>query len=475
MARAWQAGESTARQNVEAALERIAAGNGSVNAFLSVDPAAALARAAALDACRSKAAEELPLAGVPIGVKDNLAVAGMPATCGSRMLEHFRAPHDATAVRRLSEAGAIVVGKTNLDEFAMGSRTTSGIAGATRNPWDRDRIAGGSSGGSAAAVAAGMVPAALGSDTGGSVRQPAAWCGVCGFKPTWGSISRWGLIAYASSLDQIGFFARRAEDLARLFSLTSGPDPLDQTAIGSKVCAEELLAAPVQGLRLGWIPDLFPAAGLPETMVVVRDAIAALSRTMAELQTVDLPCGEALPAVYYILAMSEASSNLARYDGVRYGHRSESPSGGLPEMIARTREEGFGPEVRRRILLGTFALSSGACDQYFTQASRVRRLVRDQLLQQFRSVDLIALPTTFRAAPRLVEEADPVEGYQADRYTVVANLAGLPALSLPCGFTSDGMPVGLQLIAAPFREDLLLSVARDWQLRTDWHLRRPPG
>jgi aspartyl-tRNA(Asn)/glutamyl-tRNA(Gln) amidotransferase subunit A len=347
--------------------------------------------------------------------------------------------------------------------------------GVTRNPWNQNRIPGGSSGGSAVAVSAGMSPVALGSDTGGSVRQPAAHCGVCGIKPTWGTSSRYGLVAYSSSLDQIGCFGRTAGDLALTLAVIAGADPLDATTHGNSIwqTASDLLSVDVKRIRIGWVPKLMEKNIDPEIASAVRNGIESFGSFAEGVHESSWPFAEQLTAVYYIIAMSEASSNLGRFDGVRYTSRGKNPEAGLDEMYTQSRGLFFGEEVRRRILLGTHSLSSGYYRQFFEQASRVRRLVQNALLKEFARVDVIALPTTATTATRIDGDADPVREYQSDKFTVAANLAGFPALSMPCGFSSDGLPIGLQLIAAPHREDVLLSLANQWQKNTDWHLRRP--
>ncbi len=460
---------------VERCLERIDSVDSGLGAFLHVDREGALQAATRIDKTVKNGNEAGPLAGVPVAIKDIISVQGLPTTCASRILEKYVSPFDATVVTRLKAAGAIVIGKTNLDEFAMGSSTRSSAFQLTRNPWDTTRVPGGSSGGSAVAVSAGMTPIALGSDTGGSVRQPAALCGISGIKPTWGTNSRYGLVAYASSLDQIGCMGRTAVDLAATLSIIAGYDPLDATtgpavSIGTP---QTLLSVDVAKMRVGWIPKLLDAAVDPEISSAIRLAAAMLAKEVGQVTESALPFADQLTPVYYIIAMSEASSNLSRFDGVRYSSRAEQDGDGLNELYTRTRGAFFGEEVQRRILLGTHSLSAGYYKQYYEQASRVRRLVQQALLQEFRNVDVILLPTTATPAGPIDGEIDPVQTYRSDQFTVAANLAGLPAISIPCGFSIDGLPIGLQAIAAPHREDVLLSLAHRWQQLTDWHDRRP--
>ncbi len=475
-----RSGKILAADWVRFCLARIAESNDTLTAFLAVDDQAAIQNAEAVDARIRRGDKVGPLAGVPVAIKDNISTAGILTTCASRMLERYRPAFDATVVERLKAADAIVLGKTNMDEFAMGSTSSSSAFGPVRNPWDRERTPGGSSGGSAAAVAAGMAAAAIGSDTGGSIRQPAAWCGISGIKPTWGRVSRHGLVAYANSLDQIGPMARSAGDLATILSMISGSDQHDATCQQKpELVPSGLLNVNTRELRIGWLPSQFENGAAGDANLPVRKAIDEIGgecRGMVELHSryQSVLCG-----VYYIIAMSQASSNLGRFDGVRFTARfadNADPgdaSDQLDAMYRQTRGTGFGREVRRRILLGTFALSAGAYDQFFSQASKVRRLVRDELLDMFRDVDVILSPVTVGPPPKLGEKVDRLRSYRADSFTVAANLAGLPAMSVPCGMTDEGLPVGIQMIAAPWREDLLLSLGQRWQQMTDWHLRRP--
>jgi len=451
-----------------------------VKAFLSIDADGARRRAVEID--RRLAAGDAVglLAGVPVAVKDNMCTAdGQPTTCASRILEGWRAPYDAHVVERLAAAGAVIVGKTNLDEFAMGSSTENSAFGPSRNPWDTECVPGGSSGGSAAAVAARMVPIALGSDTGGSIRQPAALCGVVGMKPTYGRVSRYGLVAFASSLDQIGPFARNVADAALLLQAVAGHDPRDSTSVSEKdQPLPDYLAAleePVRPLRIG-VPQEFFASGLePEVERAVREALAVYARLGAELVDIRLPHStDYAIATYYIVATSEASSNLARYDGVHYGHRSHDHAD-MIDMYMRSRAEGFGEEVKRRIMLGTYALSSGYYDAYYKKALCVRRLIRSDFEEAFRRVDCIMGPTSPTVAFRRgARTADPLSMYLSDVYTVSANLAGIAGVSVPCGFTAAGLPVGLQILSDVFTEPALLRIARMYERETDWSARVPP-
>ena len=439
-----------------------------MKAFLHVDREKAAARAAKADELIAGGSYS-PLAGVPVALKDNLCVEGDPCTCASRMLADFVPPYTATAVRRLLDAGAVPVGRTNLDEFAMGSSTENSVAGPTRNPWDLALAPGGSSGGSAAAVATGVAPVALGSDTGGSIRQPAAFCGVVGLKPTYGRVSRYGLVAFASSLDQIGPFARTVRGAAATLQVIAGHDPLDGTSLADPV-PDYLsdLDEPLAGLRVGVVRDHYDVGLDADVADAVKQAIEVYRSLGAETVDVTLPHSKYSVATYYLIAPSEASSNLARYDGVHYGHRAKTYSS-LDELYERSRGEGFGDEVKRRIMLGTYALSSGYYDAFYEKAMRVRRLIRRDYDAAFERCDVIAGPVTPTAAFAIGELADdPLAMYLSDTYTIGANLAGLPALSLPCGFTK-GLPVGLHLLAPPLAEANLLRAARMYEAATDWH------
>lgn len=472
------AGELQATEVVAAALARARRLDPDLGCFVETFDEQALAAAEAIDRRRAAGKPLGPLAGLPVAIKDNLLRAGQVAACGSRMLERFVAPCSSTAVERLEQAGAVIVGRTNMDEFGMGSSTERSAFFPTRNPHDRQMVPGGSSGGSAAAVAADLCPIALGTDTGGSVRQPAALCGVSGLKPTYGRIPRWGLVAYASSLDTVGVLARTAEDLALVLDVLAGPDPRDSTCLPDPWTPRRPgladAAADLHGLRVGLVDGVLdPARGTDaEVAAAVSRAIATLGGLGAATAPVALPrLGQALPA-YYLIATAEASSNLARYDGVRFGLRVDDPR--LEAMMARSRAAGFGDEVQLRILLGTFALRAGYHDELYGRATRVRTLVRQDFAAAFARCDVIATPTSpVPAFPLGSRTEDPAAMYACDLLTVPASLAGLPALSIPCGATAAGLPVGLQLIAPAGREDRLLAVAHAYQQATDHHLRRP--
>lgn len=458
----------------EAALEEIRRRDGSVRAFIDVHAESALAQARAVDEKRRRGEPLGPLAGVPLAIKDNLCRRGWRTTCASRMLENFAPPYTAHVIERLEAADAVLIGTTNMDEFAMGSSTENSAFFPTRNPWDLDRAPGGSSGGSAAAVAAGMVPAALGSDTGGSVRQPAAFCGIVGLKPSYGRVSRYGLVAFASSLDQVGPLGRSVADCARLLQVIAGHDPRDSTSVDRAVPSYLTESADLRRPLTIGVPREHFAEGLDaEVEQAVREAIRVLEKHGARIREISLPHTADAIAVYYLIATAEASSNLARYDGMHYGHRTPT-RGGLVETYCRSRGEGFGSEVKRRIMLGTFVLSSGYRDAYYVRALRVRRLIKEDFDRAFAECDLIAGPTTPTPAFRLGEKlSDPLAMYLSDVYTISANLAGLPALSLPCGWTKGGLPIALQLHAPLFEEVRLLSVASRLERALDLPRRRP--
>lgn len=466
-------GEIKASEACEASLARVRALDPKLKIFLSVDEAGARGAAQAVDRAVAEGRAAGPLAGVPVVLKDNLCTSGLPTTCASRILEGWKPPYDAAVVERVKAAGGVVLGKVNLDEFAMGSSCENSGFFPTRNPWDPERVPGGSSGGSAAAVAAGFAPLALGSDTGGSIRQPAALCGVVGLKPTYGRVSRFGLIAFASSLDQIGPLTRTVEDAALLLNVIAGQDPRDATSAQVPVpdFAAGLDQLP-QGLRLG-LPREYFAAGLnPEIQASLEQAQKIFGDLGLKITEVSLPHTEYCLAVYYLVATAEASSNLARYDGVQYGLRSEADS--LLAMYRETRARGFGPEVKRRIMLGTYALSAGYYDAYYLKALKVRTLIQQDFARAWERCDAILTPTSPTAAFRMGDKMeDPLSMYLSDVYTISANLAGLPAVSVPSGFTSRGLPIGLQLIGRAFDEQTILSVAHAYQSRTDWHRRRP--
>ena len=447
-----------------------------VKAFLSIDTADALQQADAADRILAQGSPpaDQPLLGIPIAVKDVLAVKGHPLNCGSKILGKFISPYDATVIARLRAAGAVVFGRLNMDEFAMGSSTENSAFVTTCNPWDLTRVPGGSSGGSAAAVAADEAIATLGSDTGGSIRQPAALCGCVGLKPTYGLVSRYGLVAFASSLDQIGPFTKDVRDSARLLQVIGGHDPRDSTSIPRALPNfENALGGDLKGLKLGLARE-FMVGGLdPEVKAAVAAAVKQLTSLGAEVVEVSLPHTEYAVAVYYIVATAEASANLARFDGVRYGVRVD---GADPiQMYERTRGSGFGPEVKRRIILGTYVLSSGYYDAFYLRAQKVRTLIRQDFLNAFEKVDAIVTPTTPTAAFKAGEKtSDPLQMYLSDIYTISCNLAGIPGISIPCGFTaSPKLPIGLQLLGKPFGEETLLKIAHAFEQSTPWHREKP--
>ena len=466
-------GHISAVEVCSAAFDAIDARDPALHAFNTVIKEEAITRAAQLDGLAPS--DRGPLHGVPIALKDNLCIRGVRTTASSRMLERYVPPYSATVVERLEAAGGIVVGKTNCDEFAMGSSNENSAFGPVHNPWDHERIPGGSSGGSAVAVASGVVPVSLGSDTGGSIRQPAALCGIVGLKPTYGRVSRYGLIAFASSLDQIGPFTRTSADAAAILRVLAGPDPRDATAAQEPVPDyASALTGDVSGLRVGVPRSLFGAGVDQEVLTAVEEALHALSSLGATLVDVELPhAGHAIP-VYYLVATAEASSNLARYDGVRYGYRAPEVKT-LQSMYFRTRDEAFGPEVKRRIMLGTYVLSAGYYDAYYLKAQQVRTLIRQDYERAFATVDVVAMPTSPTPPFRLGEKTDdPLQMYLADVFTVSANLSGLPAISIPCGFSKQCLPIGLQFTGRAFDESTLLRVADAYERVTDWWQRRPP-
>ncbi len=465
-------GHCSSEELTAAFLQRIERFNPALNAFITVTAESALAQARAADEQRRRG-NAGPLTGIPIAHKDIFCTDGVRTSCGSRMLDRFIAPYSATVVEKLGTAGAVLLGKTNMDEFAMGSSNETSFYGPVRNPWDLDRVPGGSSGGSAAALAARLTPGATGTDTGGSIRQPAALCGITGLKPTYGRVSRWGMIAYASSLDQGGPMARTAEDCALLLGAMAGFDPRDSTSVDRPVpdYAAGLNDA-LAGLKIG-LPKEYFGDGLDgEVAKVVEAAIAEYRKLGAEMVEISLPNSHLAIPAYYVVAPAECSSNLARFDGVRYGHRCENPHD-LLDLYCRSRGEGFGAEVKRRILTGTFALSAGYYDAYYLKAQQIRRLISDDFRRAFEQVDMIMGPTSPTVAFRLGEKADdPITMYLSDIYTIAVNLAGLPGLSLPVGFVGQ-LPVGLQLIGNYFAEERLLNAAHRYQQMTDWHQRIP--
>lgn len=465
-----RAKEVTPLEVIDALEERINAVDGAINGYVVRDLEAA--RAAA-----GKADVNLPLGGVPIAIKDAISVKGEPATCGSKILEGYIAPYDATVIERLKAAGAIPFGRTNMDELAMGSSTESSIYGITRNPWDSGRIPGGSSGGSAAVVAADEAFAALGSDTGGSIRQPAAVCGCVGLKPSYGRVSRYGLAAFASSLDQIGPMTKSVRDAGLLLNVIAGWDKMDSTSVNEPVADyTALLGQDLRGVRLGVPKEYFVPGTDPQVDKAVRDAIAQYESLGAEIVEISLPHTEYAVSVYYIVATAEASANLARLDGVRYGHRT-ADAVNINDQYFKTREEGFGAEVKRRIILGTYMLSSGYYDAYYLRAQKVRTLIRQDFTEAFKQVDAIICPSSPSPAFRIGELAnDPLRMYLADLFTIAANLAGVCGISLPCGFAQvegKALPVGLQLLGKPFREAELLKIANGYEQSTEWHKARP--
>lgn len=496
MQRGLARGEFSSRELVQSALDEIARRDPSLHAFLHVDPGRALAQADEADrqwmtenATRNtQHAVRFPLLGIPLAVKDVLTVEGMPCTAGSKILEGFVPPYTATSVKKLQEAGAIVIGKTNTDEFAMGSSTENSAYGRTNNPWDLSRVPGGSSGGSAAAVAARCIPAALGTDTGGSVRQPASFCGVTGLKTTYGRVSRYGLVAFGSSLDTVGVLAQTAEDAALIFSAMAGYDPLDATSVDAPVPPINLTHRSAKspkgersgaqsknvlaGLRVG-VPQEYFIEGLQaEVREATRVAIQRMKSLGADVRPVSLPHTEYALPVYYILAPAEASANLARFDGVRYGPRAEADS--LWDVFFKTRGERFGEETTRRIMIGTYALSAGYYDAFYGQAQKARTLITRDFERAFADVDVIAAPTTPTTAFAAGAHADdPLAMYLEDVFTLPANLAGLPGISIPAGFDGSGLPIGLQLLGPRFREDVLLQTAHAYQQVTDWHKKIP--
>ncbi len=468
-------GEVTAREIVQAYSLRISQVEPKVKAYITFTKESALAQADALDQKLKGWRRTMPLMGMPLAVKDNICTEDVLTTCASRILGNFVPPYDATVIARLRGQGYLLLGKTNLDEFAMGSSTENSAFGPSRNPWNLGSIPGGSSGGSAAAVAADECVAALGSDTGGSIRQPAACCGVVGLKPTYGRVSRFGLVAFASSLDQIGPITKDVTDAAVLLNVIAGHDPLDSTSANLPVpdYTKVFRRKDLKKVRVG-VPQEYFAEGLdPEVDQAVRGAIEELKRLGGDIKDVKLPTTDAAIATYYVVATAEASSNLARYDGVKYGLRSKQTKD-LLEMYMTTRQEGFGPEVKRRIMLGTYALSAGYYDAYYGKAQAVRTLIRRDFEAAFQEVDLIVTPVMPTPAFKLGEKvADPLQMYLSDIYTISVNLAGIPAISLPCGFSKAGLPIGLQIIGRAFEEETVLRAAHAYEQATMWHTKKP--
>ena len=466
-------GDLTSTQLTQALFDRIEDTDGKIGSYLTLCRDRGMAEARAADERLANGGASSPLLGIPLALKDVLLTEDVPTTCASRILQGFTPPFDATAVRRLREAGAVLLGKTNMDEFAMGSSTENSGFSLTRNPWDPDRVPGGSSGGSAAAVAADQCVAALGTDTGGSIRQPAAFCGVVGLKPTYGRVSRFGVVAYASSLDQVGPITRDVSDCALVLQAIAGHDPADSTSVDAPVpdYASELSRG-ASGLRVG-VPGEYFAAGIqPEVEQAVRQGVREIEKAGAAVVEVSLPRTGYAVAAYYVIATAEASSNLARYDGMRYGPRAQAED--LTSTYTKSRSQGFGPEVKRRILLGAYVLSAGYYDAYYLKAQKARTLVRQDFESALRQCDAIVAPTTPTTAFKIEEMTeDPLRMYLSDIFTVPANLAGLPALSLPCGFDRIGLPIGMQIIGRPFDEATVLRLGHAFEQATDWHRRKP--
>jgi len=463
--------EYSSRELTQYFLDRIKQHDTQLNSFITVTEELALKQADLADQRLAKGDAEA-LTGIPLAQKDIFCTQGVKTSCGSKMLDNFIAPYDATLIRRCNEAGMVMLGKTNMDELAMGSSNETSFYGPVANPWDLERTPGGSSGGSAAAVAAYLTPAATGTDTGGSIRQPAALCGITGLKPTYGRISRYGMTAFASSLDQAGPMARSAEDVALLMNVFAGHDPLDSTSVQKEVPDYTAdLKSPLKDLKIGLPKEYFGEGLNPAIAEALEKAKAVFAQQGVQFVDLSLPHTDLALSVYYILAPAECSSNLSRFDGVRYGYRCKDPKD-LEDMYCRSRSEAFGEEVKRRILIGTYVLSQGFYDAYYLKAQQVRRLIRDDFTKAFQSVDLILAPTTPTTAFKLKEITDPVSMYLSDIYTLALNLAGLPGLSLPVGF-SEGLPIGMQLIGNYFSEATLLKTAHQYQCASDWHLQFP--
>jgi aspartyl-tRNA(Asn)/glutamyl-tRNA(Gln) amidotransferase subunit A len=469
-----QQGEVSSVEITRSVLQRISAIDDRIGAYLLVDEPAAMAQAESADSRRANGETVSPVAGIPLGLKDLLSTEGMTTTCASRMLENYVPAYDATVVSRLRQAAAVFTGKLNMDEFAMGSSNENSAYRQTKNPWNTDCVPGGSSGGSAAAVAADECVAALGSDTGGSIRQPASFCGVVGLKPTYGRVSRYGLVAFASSLDQIGTLTKSVADAGILLAEIAGYDSHDSTSVNLPVPDYFAGLQPdIKGLKIGIPKEYFSRDIHHEVRAAVQQAIAVFTGLGAEIDEVSLPHTEYAVATYYLVATAEASSNLARYDGVKYGYRAPDADG-LLDMYCKTRALGFGPEVKRRIMLGTYALSAGYYDAYYKKAQQIRTLIKQDFERVFSHCDLILSPVSPTPAFKIGEKvANPLAMYLSDILTIPVNLAGLPAISVPCGFSSGGLPIGLQLIARPFAEDCLLQAAHHYEQATDWHLKKP--
>lgn len=471
IAAALNAGDISSVELTQTYLDRITQFNGELNAYITVCADSALRQAKTADEKRAKGSNS-PLLGVPLAHKDIFCTNGVTTTCGSRMLHNFVAPYDATVVEKFNDAGTVMLGKTNMDEFAMGSSNETSFFGPVKNPWDTKRVPGGSSGGSAVAVAADLCAMATGTDTGGSIRQPAAFCGITGFKPSYGRVSRWGMIAFASSLDQAGPLCKTAEDAALMTNVMAGLDKKDSTSIDKPV--EDYTASlsnSLDGLKIG-VPKQHFAEGLTAGVEqTIREALKEYENLGATITEIDLPNNHLSVSAYYVVAPAEASANLSRYDGVRYGYRCEDPAD-LEDMYKRTRSEGFGEEVKRRIMVGTYALSAGFYDAYYRKAQKIRRLIKNDFTDAFDEVDVIIGPTSPHTAFEIGAKTDPVTMYLEDIYTIAVNLAGLPGISIPAGIT-DGLPVGMHIVGSDFAEAKVLNVAHQFQQQTDWHQHRP--
>lgn len=471
LARALSTGSVSSVELTQAFIDRITSIDTQLNSYITVDEEAALRQARQADDARSRGTDTL-LLGIPIAHKDLFCTQGTKTTCGSKMLKDFVSPYDATVVARLKDSGAVTLGKTNCDEFAMGSSTENSFFGPTRNPWGQNRVPGGSSGGSASAVAADLCAMATGTDTGGSIRQPASFCGVTGLKPTYGRVSRWGMIAYASSLDVGGPLAKTAHDAAIMLNAIAGHDPKDSTSVSiSTEDYTQSLDAPLTNLRIGLPRQYFSKDLDPRVATIIQETARDLEKLGATLVDIDLQKSTLSLPAYYVIAPAEASTNLSRYDGVRYGYRCDDPLD-LEDMYTRSRTEGFGNEVKRRIMIGTYALCAGYYDAYYKKAQKIRRLVKQDFDNAFQNVDVILSPTSPFTAFELGAKKDPVSMYLEDVYTLGVNLAGIPGISVPAGFI-DGLPIGAQLIAPDFKEGLLLNIAHQYQQNSDWHKQKP--